>query len=418
MLFGRTLFAGALVAGIVTATGVGAVATAQASAAAAVVFKGKGSAVAQANAQALALRMHYPTPLLAGASASATGQSKVAFFLEGSALAQALAQSKEIAWYFGSSTASAGAVASAKAFKRVRSKTQPPAKAYAEADADPQIYFLAKGTTAFLRAFAVGTTDYVGRGTAHATATALVNAEKAIGVRQNASGFSYGEGVAVTIAGGIGNGRATATGWADAAVIRAGVREFEVFGHLSVTADAHCSHVVVFQPQAAKSNAVLSAKPVHIRGAKGTAAARAIGQGDGSLVQTGVFGAPAVVTANAQARASKITRGQAHAQTTASAVGRARLSANAKGTALTSAWLKASGLSLALRVSAMASGMAHASATRIRYASSSIVATAEATGFNQINDLTKAPAGRTYLVQAETRRFTVEAQPRLIFVEA
>jgi hypothetical protein len=416
MFFGRTLFAGALVAGYVTATGVGAFASAQASAAAAVVYKGKTTAVAQAHSQADALRLVLPEVLSASAAAEVQGQALVHFNLYGHALTQAIAQASAWGEFFGQASIAATSQAKATAYRRVRMKQQPPVKAYAEGEGDPQIYYLAQGRTAHLRANLIGTTDYVGRGVAEAHSHLVGAGEKAIGVRQDAPGFAFAEGAPITTAGGIGNGLAEATGWADAAVVRNGVRVFEVFGSSAAECACQSLTVVVFQPQFAYAKAQIKAAPLHTRGFGGAATGRASAQGEGSLIQTGVLGAPGAVRAVASARASRTAAGYGQIQATASLRGRARLHSNGKGSAGSLAALHASLLTLRIRVTARGSGQAQADAVRVLQAFSRTEATATAAGFNQVNDLVHAPEDRTLVVETQERLLVVEAEPRVILV--
>jgi len=418
MLFGRTLFAGALVAGYVTATGVGAVASAHASAAASVVYNSKGHASVSAAVEAQGLRTVLPVANVASASASVQGKALAEFFLSGSALATAIAQARATAEFFGQASVQAKATTTGVVYKRVRMRTQPPAKAYAEGDADPQIYFLARGRTAYLRAHAVGTTDHVGRGVAQASATLSGQAEKAIGVRQDAPAFAYAEASAVTIAGAVGAGVATANGWADAAVTRMGVRQFEVFGTAYAKALCKSLTVSVYQPQVARCSAVLAANPIHIKGCKGSATARATSSGEGYLVQTGVVGAPAKVVAAATATASKRSQAVGNAVGVASIKGRASTSFNGKGYAKASASIQLSRIALAVRASAMANANTMGKGVRVLRAKGMADSVATAFGYNQVNDVVKAPLGRTVLVLKDQRLIVVEASPRIILVEA
>lgn len=53
---------------------------------------------------------------------------------------------------------------------------------------------------------------------------------------------------------------------------------------------------------------------------------------------------------------------------------------------------------------------------RTHYGKGSVLATAQAVGMNQVNDLTRAPADRTIFVEAESRLITVEFEDRRIVV--
>jgi hypothetical protein len=273
------------------------------------------------------------------------------------------------------------------------------------------------GKVAHARARLVGTTWQVGRGTATATATLIGDGQKRIGEKQMALATAYANGQMLYTAGMAGNALATATLWGDATVTKNGVRHFELFGEAQADASARLSHVEIYQPQIMRAYAQAYGEAQQTRGFAGRGYAMAKATGYMDMKYTGQVGAPAGGSASATGYGVRHVTLEGIAYATARATGEASTRYWGAGTSTLTARAQASTLHylLADQPAAQASARASGQAVRVLLAEG-IPATAECTarGYNQINDLVRAPVSRTVTVAVSTRTVVVGAQPRLM----
>ena len=420
LLFGRSLLGGALVAGYVSVSGA-AVCSASATGEAQVLYKGAGVASAHVHASGDSVR----TAIAAGTEARATAEgtsAPVAFYYgEGTAQVSALVQGSAQASFYGSGLADAVANAYGKPYRRIRMPFQPPAKAYAYAEGDGVNYTLVYGKAAIARARLIGTTHYVGNGRAQAIATLYGDAQKVIGQRQVATANATAYGVQVYIAGAGGTARAEASAKADADVTRNGVRRVELLGRAEAKAEVSLSQILIFQPQVMRATASAYGAAVQARGFEGKALATATATGYMDMTYTGQEGDPARVTATATGYGVRLVYGAGVAIADATGIGNASALFNGTGNAIADSLISVGTVHIQLtnQPSANANASAEGDALKTLVAEPVVAsATAEAFGYNQINDLVKAPEGRTVVIGGDARLYLVEAEPRLITVGA
>ena len=420
LLFGRSLFGGALAAGFVTLAGV-ASCTAHATGEAQVLYNAAGVADCSASVTVEALRTAVAIGDSAQSVASAYAAPFAEFLLSGSAQALAQASGSGLASYRASGAAQGEAYTSGQLRRRVRMPFQPPAKAYAWGDGAPVSHVLAFGRPAVARASLVGTTYVVGAGVARAYAELSGDGQRLLGEKQVAASEAYASAQAVFVVGAAGVAHAHATATADAALTRDGVRYLDFAGLAQAQANAALSQWVVYQPQVMRAYADASvAAAVHIRGFSGVASAEAQASGYMDMRYTGQVGAPAQVHAYAYGYGVRRVEGEGECAAQAQGLGTPQMAANLAGEAQAGATLGVSTVEFQL-FAAPAQAGAHAAGVmeRIRIATG-IPATADAsaTGFNQINDLTRAPRARTLNVAAPLRRMLVPREDRRVAVEA
>jgi hypothetical protein len=380
-------------------------------------YKGAGLAEVRASAFGEGIRDASGRAITAQATAQAIAQPVALYSAAGVAQVSALAQGVAQASFFGAGVAQADAYAAGSLQRRVRMPFQPPARAVASAQGEVVSYVLAYGRPAHARARLVGTTYHVGRGIAQATAALFGDAQKQIGERQFAHAQASGFGTQVYIAGAAGRGIASAEGSADAAVTKGGVRYFELFGTARATAQASLSHVVIYQPQVMRAFAHAYGSAVQIRGfaGKGVATAKATGYMD--MTYTGQEGEPASVTAMASGYCVRHVFAAGVAKCTAQGFGSAMAEFRGAGSAALSAEAQAQTMHLMLANQPAAEALATATgrAQRIIIAGGvTAQAVAEASGYNQINDLSRAPSSRTAMVTYAGRVSAIGAEPRTI----
>lgn len=419
LLFGRSLFGGALAAGFVTLAGV-ASCTAQAAGEAQVLYNAAGVADGSASVAAGALRTAVAIGDSAQAVASAHAAPLAEFLLSGSAQASAQASGSSLAWYMASGVAQGEAYVSGQLRRRVRMPFQPPAKAYAQGSGEPVSYVLAYGRPAVARASLVGTTYMVGAGVARAYAELFGDGQRLLGEKQVAAAEAWVSAQAVFVVGAAGVAHARATAAADAALTRGGVRYLDFVGSAQAQANAALSQWVVYQPQVMRAYANASvAAAVHIRGFSGVASADARASGYMDMRYTGQVGAPAQIHAYAYGYGVRRVEGEGECTALAQGLASPQMAANLAGEAQAGATLGVSTVEFQLfAVPAQAGAHASGWAERIRIAAGApATADASATGANQINDLSRAPRTRTLGVAASSRYMLVPREGRQIAVE-
>jgi len=457
--FGQTLFGGA-VAGLVVASGIAAC-TAKASAQCEIIRHGAGAAEAAAQASGYGLRAASAKGAPAVCSAWASG-SATAYFNTLPSIAVCIAGATGGAQvdYFGYGFANGYSFAAGRAIRT--SKLYPrQARAYAYAEAEGNIWQIGHATPARATAWALGTTYFVGRGAAQAAAYAVATPAMQIGGKGRAIATSQAQGACVYTAGMSGIASCTATALGDAAITRDGVRYFEGSGRAVVTASAYAGTVAITQAQTARAYATVVGYPKHQMGGKGRAIATAAGYADPVVLTTAATAEKAGASASATGRASCLY--SAHPQAarlTASASGAAvviqtraeakpaQATATMAGSPLRTALVSGAGAATAVArceptktqyASAQANATASAQMTHLEISArgaparaeafaegqarrlatghpSPATATATASGFNQVNDLSRAPLSRTVVVVAESRLVVIPEQPRLITV--
>lgn len=392
---------------------------------------------------------------VATVTATAAGRARVDANGAGEAQVLVTGRAAPSCRFFGSGEAEAEATSTARIFRRYRMRFQPPARAIARLEGAAWTFVLAQGRNALATALVTGTTYKVGRSIAVGEAAAmaevrrwLVEKPAAVGVvaavaEPSARARGYGQAVAVALLSG------------DAAVIREGVCHFEVFGLGRASASGRLKNVAVFQPIRVNAMASAQAAATQARGVGAQAWATAKATGEGSIVQTAteavavgtrasaiaaathtrtLRGAPAMAMATARGDALQRptgavgaavadARGESAAVRSRFAAGAAAAPANVSGVGAwnTSSRGAATGSStvapaqvvllISGDVQCQASGAARP--TRVRYpVAVASTARCTATGFNQVNDLSRAPLERTVRVQADIRELDVPHETR------
>lgn len=413
MLFGRSLFAGALVAGLVSASGA-AFCSASISGAAQASFLGETTGAATATASADALRSVTAVAVVADTVAKAFGASLVQFHPAGVASAAATCAAAPFGSFFGASDAYVTADARATAFRRFRFWALSPAKCVATGEAESYSYVYAYGLTALGKATAFGTTYHVGIGLSGAEATGVGAATRTVGVKQTAIATAHAIAAAINTGGGLADGHGRAELWGDAAVRRNGKRWFECYGDAEAISSILPATTVVFQPQMAIAESGLAGTAVQYRGAKSTGVATAMGFGVGVVGQTAVQGANAGNEAVATGRARRSIFVQASARSAAVVLARPKWRASAKGRAAAIALLTSDVWLLVRARPGAANAIGRGAPERVVIAVGAAQAFAQATGYNQINDLILAPSTRTLSLSLVEREFVAEPETRLL----
>lgn len=416
MLFGRSLFAGALAAGYITVAGTAAC-TATAAAEAQVNYFGQGDAQAHATVAADALRSAVAQGIPAQGYAQVSAAPVAYFAASGVAQSVALASGAGWSQLNGYGEAQVAAIAEGSLYRRVRMPQQPVAVATATIDGALISQVTMYGRPALARARLIGTTWHVGYGTASATAALQGEGQKRIGARQVALAEAHAAGRMLYTAGMAGRAMATAVLQGDAAVTKNGIRHFELFGDARVNATAWLSYIEIYQPQIMRAFALAYGEAQQIRGFAGRAAAVAKATGYMDMKYTGEVGSPAGGTASAIGAGVRHVSLNGSAYATASASGEVRAEYWAAGTAALTAQVQATALHYLMADQPAAQASAHALAAAVRVClGQGVPATAGcvARGYNQINDLVRAPASRTVAVAGNARTVAVAQQPRLM----
>lgn len=455
---GRTLLGGALVASLVFASGA-ASGAASASGQCEVIKFVAGQAQAGGEASGYGRRLAAVFPSTAQTTATVLGAPAVEYQAAGMAATIAEASGRARADFCGYGQAQAAGGMWGAPVRTVRLRP-PAARATATGIAEGYIYELAYGRPALARATAYGTTYVLGYGLGDAIATGEATPLFEAGGAGHAQAGALASGGLHYEARGLGQGNATAAGWADAAVIRNGVREFECAGRADAAASGRLTHLQIYQSQTGRAGATAVAVAVHTVGAAGQASAGALADGQGLVIATGVTGQPANVVAHASARAQYLAGAAAHGAATALGKGdgvaiqtralgapaMARAEGAGAGVRVVgagehNAGARADGVEYGNRVTHVAgrakataaaqSGATHlllgpqaataqawasAAGRRAQLAGGEAMARAEGVGFNQVNDLSPAPDCRTLSVGASPRLLAIAQQPRLITV--
>lgn len=455
MRFGLSLFGGA-VTGLVIAAGASSCA-ASASAQTLVTRLGAVTLSAQAvAAPADVRRVAGVFPSVLTALATAAGASQVEFHpLPTTATGQAVAQTGQaVAEYNGYGFANGYSYSQARAVRRVRLFPKQ-AQAFAWAEGNAQTWQFGYANPARAKAIGFGTTYHVGNVRAVASANAYATPAMEIGGKGIGYAYSYAEGTCLYQGGVAGYGQASSYVLADPVVTKNGVVYQEANGFGVSSALGEILTTTVYQSQTARAYAILVAYPKTQVGGKGRASARALGYGDGLSMATGATLVAGNSAATVVAKASKQAKGKSTAvarvlatgdglkrQTRVTGTGACRATAQAtclrtrtaKSTATARALITAQNirtvtpvvpvlqgtatLTITTRqvdVGATPSGMSAtilAEALRIAIGVGVANAGAEAQGFNQINDLAKAPASRTSTVGTESRTSTLAFESR------
>lgn len=459
MRIGHTLFGGA-VAGLVIASGV-AVCAASASAHNQVTRHFESHAYAVSAVSGYGLRQANNYPSIAASTAHAYG-APIADYrpLPVEVTASAAATGWSTAQYFTYTFANAGASMEGAPIRRVKLfPRQAQAAAYAQGDS--QTWQIGHAKKAYATAKGFGTTYFVGDGPAYAASIAHAQSAVEIGAHGHGAARAEASAKAVFILGFYGVGSTTSTAIGDAAVTVDGTLQLEANGAAYCSAVASVGTVGIQQSQTGRAFAHIVAYPKVRTGGKGRAKAFATGEGDALGMATG---ASAV-----EGQTSATATGDAHYQ--ANAIGDARATAAAQGSAISaqtraparSAECVASALGEGLRTTcagAEATGKAAARSVyqrktvtskpekgsakalalsgaiaigvqaspakslalasggplRIQYARGLALAASSATGYNQVNDLQKAPERRTHKVAYSARVASIRESQRLIIV--
>jgi hypothetical protein len=463
MQFGLTQF-GMTTIGAITLVSASALATADLAGENEVtrLFAGQGSAYATVSGYGRRAANQYPVTGTATATAN-TARAKVTFNpLPSTALCTAVANIAQAKAYF--STYGFGSVAMATGYgdSRRLTKIYPlRADAVAEGSGDPQTWQMAYANPAVATAEGFGTTYHLVYGQAVCTATIQDGPKLTIGGKGTAvATCTLNDAVPLHQKGAAGLGEGICTVQGDPAVNRLGIRYFEVNGDALAFATALSTHVGVTQSQTGRAyafaegsvrynfgghgqaicTAIGFADPeIHGTGAtavggdsyaigygkaqsnrkgQGSADCSATGYGDGQKKQTRVESSPTECTAtlstppgNIISLVSGFALGQATVQTLFVQRG-VQLNPGECTALLSAPVINLQLYPLAAEAFANVSGEVR----KFLSASGVAIATAEASGFNQINDLVPAPVERTVTVEAFERLVVVPDEPRLILV--
>lgn len=416
MLFGVTTFGG-LVSRVVTVAGL-AVGTATATAEPTVLYNGAGQGVAAAVASGDVLRSVTVSGQATGDSL-AGGHSVVEFRGLGAAVGEALASGHPQVSYHSYGIGYGEAVVQAKAFKRTRAGKQPPAIGEAVGYGDTVTYIYGYGKPAVGSAKGLGTTWHVARGLAVGDSFGREAAVRIIGVRHRAVGEALATGYLAYQAGFAGRGISEAFASGDAAVRKNGVLYLSANGYAIGECLAALSHVVVYQPQRGVSDSFALASPTYTLGAKGKAVGESIARGYGVVGQTSAAAVTGTAAAEARAAGIRTTKGAGVATGTAMAQATPSTHFRGAGVAEASAYSEGVSSRTALVEPVVVMGEAQAIGQGVRTLPLSpvrVIGEALATGFNQVNDLVRAPSERTVLIPSSIRLASIEAELRTIYV--
>jgi len=415
LLFGSTLFAGAG-AGIVTAAGDASAQALSTAKPTALLLVG-GDALAAGQMQADGLRSAVSSGQ-ANVLAMASGQAKAFLYSEGVANCVSLAAGAAHADFYGN--ASALGDSSVSAWVRRRMRVYPlPAQAEASGEGEAVSYIYGHGGIATGIARALGTTYAVGFGRAFGEASISSDPTRIIGVRQHADALALATAAGLNLASAQGSGAALADLAGDSSVRRGGILYHEVFGASLAEGFAQLNTVSIYQPQRADAYAALDAWVVQIRGCRGVAMAVADMAGDGLLIHTGVSGAVGGAMAQAGGWCRRWVQAAGAAGAESIVDGWPSFRPLGVGSpAQAEAQARSSAVAMVL-YGQTARAEALGQATGIRKRSIEPVAVegeALANGFNQVNDLTKAPIDRTVVLAAQERLLIMAAEIRLMQV--
>ena len=416
MFFGITPFAG-LVTSVVTVAGL-AVGSAVALAEPTVYYKGAGLSVSEVQVSGQGLRTTFTGGTIEG-QGIASAQPKVEFLLQGSALAEAIASGYSRVDFAGYGSVLGESLAHGKSYKRTRVYPGIAAGGEATGYGDTVSYVYAEGSPAIGSAKAIGTTWHVVRATVVGEAIGLADATRILGVRQRAEGESFATATAFYQVGFSGVGLSEAYAMGDAAVRIQGVLHHAGNGKAVAESHAVLSHVVIYQPQRAESEAVAQGQPQHTHGAKGRAVAECLGLGSAIVGQTGVSWVRGEAAALGYGNPTRFARAKGTAVSLAQIQGYTTSFFNASGSASSEAYASGNSSRTAQVEAVQVTGEAQATATGIRTVvveSSVVIVEASAYGYNQINDLVHAPEERTLVVEPQERLLAVEEEPRVILV--
>ena len=394
---------------------------------------------------------------VAAATAAVDGRARVDANGAGEASAQPTGRAAPSCHFFGAGEAETAAFGVARIFRRYRMRFQPPARAVARLEGTAWTFVLVQGRKALATALATGTTYQVARSIVTAKAGATAEVRRWLADKPVAAGVATIAAQPLAHVRGYGRAAAVALLSGDAAVVRGGVRHFEVFGLGRASAGGRLKNVAVFQPIRVDASASAQAAATQARGVVARALAAAQATGEGSIVQTAteavavgtrasamaaavhtrtLRGAPAVAIAAAQGgalqrptgavgAAQAVADGEAAAVRSHFAGGAATAPASVSGAGawFTSSRGAATGSSATAPAQVVllitgdaqcrASGVARS--TRVRHpVAMASAARCVVTGFNQVNDLSRAPLERTVRVQADIRELDVPHENRLM----
>lgn len=418
MFFGRTLFGGALTAGIVSAAGA-VVCTAALSATpekiTPVVAK---PAAAVVTPLADALR----TQSAAGYSTAITtaqGAAQVEFRLSGVADATAAAAGRARVDFFAAGGAELRATWQARALRTARARGRQVICSSAAYPAESEVYLVAKPIRAIGRAIVQGTTGYfahgstVGKATAEDTGSFLIRTA-AGQVSTSINGVGRAKQVSVDAASVV----ATSSGWGDPFILRGTVRLYDGNGEARLRAELAAEPYVYSVALAVGRITAVGVASKHTPG-YGRVSAGATGTAMWQMVVP-MVGAPAVLRAEGIGRATArlAARGHGRVLTAASITGGALRTGQAIGAVMGELHPLVRGVALAIRAEVRGALIADATATRTHQGVGSVIGLATATAYNQINDLLRAPSDRTFAVAIGDRRIQVGAERRLLIPAA
>lgn len=414
--FGVTQFAG-LASGIVTVAGI-AIGSASALAEPTVFYRGAGSIVCESQGLGESLRETFSAGV-AEVNSGANAHPKAFFYPSGTAISFSESQVNPLAYFYGQGSLEVTATAKAKAFKR--SRVFPRIKALSEAIGlgESVVYSYGESKPAVGSSIGIGTTWHVVRAAVFGESLAVGDSVKTLGARQRAEGDSLGLArphYQVSFSG-LGIGSSDAYG--DAAVRVNGVLNYAVNGKSISASETRLLNVSIYQPQRAVTDSIGLALAQQTRSFKGKAIGDSLGFGEAVVGITGVSKvvgeSSAIGIGNASKRINTFAKG----------------SVEAVSVSYSSAFYKAYGYGLVESLSynapsktvnsgftqVIAESLVTGAGIRNVFIDPVIaVCESEATGFNQVNDISKAPKERTVVVDSISRVFALGSENRVIFV--
>jgi hypothetical protein len=397
MRFGTTTFAG-LVTSVVTVAGL-AVVTANALAEPTVYYKGAGLAASESVVVGEGLRSVYGS----GSAAAVTdslGASKATFFIEGNALGEASVAGSALAYFSAQGDALGTATATGTPYKRLRVF---PLKATGDSEAlgDSVVYAYGAGQRAIGSAQGIGTTWHVVRTAVAGEALGSGNAIRAVGVKQRALAEATASVLPHFQIGGAGLGAVEAIASGDAAVTVSGVLYYAANGRGLTEGYAALATVSVYQPQRAVGESLCYVQAQHRHGGKGKATSSAIAIADANKTRTGVSNVIGDGSALALGQGVRAVVGSSTALSEAYSSNTPTTYLLGAGRAVAESTVVGGGYRVRVAGATLSSGVAQASGYGRRTVLVQPVpglCEFTATGFNQVNDLVRAPLSRTSVV--------------------
>lgn len=396
------------------------------------------------------------------AFATGTGNCKGTFNpLPVSISCGATVSSSTIVYYksYGNITATATATTTAR---RIAKALGVKAEGKATGEADGFVWQIGYADTAYATAGGYGTTYQVGYGSSISTATISAAPIHIVGVEGTGLISATAVGTCVHKVGASGLGVVTSKTCVDAAVVKAGIRYLTANGIGECKFTGELTHVNIHQAQVGIATATIHGRAtcyvgvstngkayasgkgfseiiatngksdtayatctavqvryVYYALAKSTGSAFATGKADGMVIDTKVATLPGNAVSSGSNTSIRINkRGKVNSYSVATINAKATKTLKAENTAIgpNAVALNTTAELLLYPYTAECNALGVGDGQRTKQVSSVALATAGGQGYNQINDLVRAPDERTIMVVTETRSIYLPEELRLIAV--